>query len=215
MALHKANQNPRIEVVGLVTTFNKNKNYSSVHRIPEVVLERQARQTGLPLRKMWVNELPANREYENALLEVYSQLKEEGIDTVIYGDIFLEDIKAYRESLLEKAGLRALFPLWQTKSAGLMDEFIRSGFKAIVCQVNLAALVVEDLGKKVDAQFLANVPAGVDRAGEHGEFHTICFAGPVFKNPVNFKTGDTHLSRLPLNLADQKVSHTFGYIDIL
>ena len=215
MALHKANQIPGIEVVGLVTTFNKSKNYTSVHRIPEVVLERQARQTGLPLRKMWVNELPDNREYENALSEVYTELKDEGIDTVIYGDIFLEDIKAYREGLLEKAGLQSLFPLWRTNSGSLMDEFISSGFKALVCQVNLAVLVVEDLGKEVNSQFLADLPAGIDPAGENGEFHTFCFAGPVFKNPVNFKTGGNHLSRLPLNLADQKISHTFGYIDIL
>ena len=214
MALYKATQDPTIEVVGLVTTFNKNKNYSSVHRIPEVVLERQARQTGLPLRKMWVNELPANREYEDALFAVYAQLKEEGIDTVIYGDIFLEDIKAYRENLLEKAGLRPLFPLWQTDSAALMDEFISSGFKAIVCQVNLAVLAAEDLGKELNKQFLVDLPAGVDPAGENGEFHTFCFAGPVFKNPVNFKTGDVHLSRLPLTLTDQRISHTFGYIDI-
>lgn len=214
MALNKAGQNPEIEVVALVTTFIKDKSLTSVHRIPESLLEKQAQQTGLPLRKMWVKEEPDNREYERALSEVYAQLKDEGIDTVIYGDIFLEDIKTYREGLLEKAGLRSLFPLWQIDSTTLMNEFIRLGFKAIICQVNLAQLTAYDPGKELNALFLANLPAGVDPAGENGEFHTFCYDGPVFKEAVNFKTGDKHFSSLSLKSADQKITQTFAYIEL-
>ena len=215
MALHQANQNPDIQVVGLVTTFSKNKNHTSVHRIPEEVLERQAQQTGLPLRKMWVNEMPDNWEYEKALSDVYTQLKAEGINTVIYGDIFLEDIKAYREGLLDKAGLRSSFPLWQLDSSKLMENFVNSGFKAIVCQISLAVLDENHLGRELNSQFLKNLPAGVDPAGENGEYHTFCFDGPVFKNPVDFKTSTRHFSALPLESTDQKITHRFGYIDIL
>lgn len=215
MALNRANQNPDIQVMGLVTTFNKNKHHTSVHRIPEELLERQAQQTGLPLRKMWVKEMPDNREYENALLDIYSQLKEEGVNTVIYGDIFLEDIKSYREALLEKAGLGSMFPLWQIDSAKLMDEFISSRFKAIVCSINTAFLDETYLGKELDSQFLENLPSGVDPAGENGEFHTFCYDGPVFKEAVNFKTGAKHFTSLSLELAEEKITQTFGYIDIL
>ena len=215
MALLQANQNPEIEVVGLVTTFSKNKSHTSVHRIPEEVLERQAKQTGLPLRKMWVNEMPDNREYEKALAEVYAELKNEGINTVIYGDIFLEDIKAYREGLLQKAGMKSLFPLWQMDSRKLMNNFVKSGFKAIICNINLAALAEHYLGRELTSRLMNDLPAEVDPAGENGEYHTFCFDGPVFKEPVIFKTGEKHLSSIPLESADQKIGHTFGYIDIL
>jgi uncharacterized protein (TIGR00290 family) len=214
MALYRAIQNPEIQVVGLVTTLNKEVNETAVHKIPEAVLERQAQQTGLPLRKMWVNAMPDNLEYEQALSEVYSQLKEEGINTVIYGDIFLEDIKTYREGLLQKAGLRPMFPLWKMDPAKLMKDFVNSGFKAIVCQVNSAALTGDYLGRELNSHFLDDLPGGVDPAGENGEYHTFCFDGPVFKEPVNFKTVARHFSSLPLSSKDQRDTHTFGYIDI-
>lgn len=215
MALQKARQNPQIDIVGLVTALTRNTAQTSVHKISEEVLERQSRQIGLPLRKMWVQENPANQEYEDALTEVYAQLKQEGISTVVYGDIFLEDVKAYREVLLDKAGMKSLFPLWQTDTRKLMDNFINSGFKAIVCSINTALLDETYLGKELDSQFFYNLPAGVDPAGENGEFHTFCYDGPVFKEAVNFKTGAKHFTSLSLEWEEEKITQTFGYIDIL
>ena len=215
MALHRANQNPQIRVVGLVTTLNKDLNETAVHKIPEAVLDRQAKQTGLPLRKMWVKEMPGNKEYEKALSGVYSQLKKEGINTVIYGDIFLEDIKAYREDLIEKAGLKALFPLWRIDSRTLMNNFIAFGFKAIICNINSAVLPKSFLGRELNARFLSEVPPGVDPAGENGEFHTFCFDGPVFRKPVEFSTGGKHISSVTLGSPDQKINYKSGYLDIL
>ena len=204
MALYKARQIFGLEIVGLVCTLNENAGATSVHGIPERVLDRQIKQTGLPLLKMWVPEMPSNREYEAALLQVYAQLKSDGISTVIYGDIFLEDIKTYRENLISKAGLKAVFPLWKVETTKLMQEFISLGFKAIVCTIDTARLDKSYLGTAIDQRFLDELPKGVDPAGENGEFHTFCFDGPIFSNAVKFDTGlkvlnKTHVKQLSGN----------------
>lgn len=215
MALHKANQDSQMQVVGLVTTLNKESNQTAGHKISEAVLDRQAIQTGLPLHKMWVNEMPDNIEYENELLKIYSRLRNEGISTVIYGDIFLQEIKTYREDLLHKAGMTALFPLWQIESGVLMNDFIESGFKAITCCIDHAVLDERFLGKELDIRFLENLPEGVDPAGENGEFHTFCFDGPVFKNAVEFEIGTTCFESFEIKSIMQTVRNTFAYIDII
>jgi len=215
MALHRAQQDPQTQVVGLVTTLNKGSNETAGHRIKEAVLDRQALQTGLPLRKMWVNEMPDNNEYENELLKIYAQLKNEGIRIVIYGDIFLQDIKTYREDLLHKSGMTAHFPLWQIESGELMNDFMESGFKAITCCIDRGVLDVPLLGRELDTRFLENLPEGVDPAGENGEFHTFCFDGPVFKNAVEFETGKTHYESFDIKSIKQTVTNTFAYIDII
>ena len=215
MALYKAKQYPQIQVVGLVTTISKAINQTAVHKIPEAVLDRQARETGLPLRKMWVQEMPDNKEYEEVLSGVYSLLKEEGINTVIYGDIFLEDIKAYREDLIQKSGLKALFPLWNLDSRSLMADFIEQGFKAVVCNINSAILPESFLGRELNASLLEDLPEGIDPAGENGEFHTFCFDGPVFNNPVEFNTGTKHFTSVSLGSPGGVIGHSTAYIDIL
>ena len=215
MALHKAKQDPLIQVVGLVTTLNKGSNKTAGHKIKEAVLDRQAIQTGLPLRKMWVNELPDNNEYENQLLSIYAQLRSEGIRTVIYGDIFLQDIKTYREELLKRAGMKPMFPLWQMDSRMLMTNFVESGFKAITCSIDTSILDESFLGKELNAQFLENLPEVVDPAGENGEFHTFCFDGPVFNKAVRFETGTSHSESMDVRSTQQTLRNTFAYIDIL
>jgi uncharacterized protein (TIGR00290 family) len=215
MALRKAQMDAGLEIVGLVTTVNSDTRKTSVHEISERALESQAKLTGLPLRKMTVEENPDNSEYERQLLNIYRGLKDEGIGTVVYGDIFLSDIKTYREGLLEKAGLKGLFPLWEIDTGKLMEDFIHSGFKAIICYVNTAFIAEAYLGRELGAAFLKNLPQNVDPAGENGEFHTFCFEGPVFKSPVPFTTGRRYTSTPTLKSAEQTTIYKVEHIEIL
>ncbi|NEU07096.1 adenine nucleotide alpha hydrolase [Flavihumibacter sp. R14] len=215
MALQKAREYPGLNIVGLVTTVTVGTGKTSVHEISEAAIERQAVQTGLPLTKMVVEEHPANSLYEQKLLELYRELKNKGVSTIIYGDIFLEDIKIYREDLLRKAGLKAVFPLWKLNSADLMQYFIRSGFKAITCCVNTSQLDEAFLDRMVDSSFLNDLPENVDPAGENGEFHTFCFDGPVFRHPVNFKTGNRHFRTFELRSGEQTTVCRVELIEVL
>lgn len=215
MALHNAKQNSHLEVVCLVTTLNRGLKETAGHKLKESVIDRQAIQTGLPLLKMWLNQMPANNEYENELLSIYARLKSEGIDTVVYGDLFLQDIKTYREDLLQKAGMKSLFPLWQTDSRVLMTNFIESGFQAITCCIDTTVLEENCLGMELNKQFLDNLPEGVDPAGENGEFHTFCFDGPVFKQPVQYQTGTNYFETIGIKATHQSVRNTFAYMEII
>ena len=214
MALYRMQQNPEMEIIGLVTTFDRDAYSTSVHSIPENVIDRQVEQTGLPLLKMWVTAKPNNVEYEHALLKIYAQLKNEGVSTIVYGDIFLEDIKSYREGLSAKAGMKSLFPLWNEDTTKLMDEFTGLGFEAITCCVNTKFLNQNWLGRELNQKFFEDLPSSVDDAGENGEFHTFCFNGPVFKNAIEFKIGVKHFSLLSM-LQKQENNIEFGYIEII
>lgn len=215
LALYLAKQSPEIEVVGLVCTLNETYRRISLHGIREEVLDRQAAQTGLPLMKMWVPDSPDNSAYETELLKIYSELKKQGISTIVYGDIFLEDIRRYREKLLDKAGLKAYFPLWKQDTGQLIRDFLDLGFKTIVCCISTNTLTENWLGRQIDDKFIHELPALVDPCGENGEFHTFCFAGPVFKGEVQFKTGDKHYSALQVKTLKDEKETGFWYLDIL
>lgn len=206
-ALYKVLQEGYYEVVTLVTTLSVKHERISMHGVRASLLEKQAAATGIPLLKMWVPDMPANEAYEEVLKETYSKLKEQHITTVIFGDIFLEDLRKYREVLINEAGLKAHFPLWQQSTTLLPQEFMQAGFRTITCCISTASLKREDVGKELDAAFLAQLPPTVDPCGENGEFHTFCFDGPVFKTPVPFIKGEEHYAAF---------SETgFWYIDLL
>jgi len=215
MALHKAKKEGILEIFALVTVLNKDTGTSSAHKLSESVIERQALHIGLPLRKIWVNGVVSNTEYEQAILKVYAELQNQGISTVIYGDIFLEDIKTYREELIGKTKLKVQFPLWDIRSDQLMEEFFQSGFKAIICAVNETVLQERYLGRVLDENFISELPVHVDPAGENGEFHTFCFDGPIFKDAVEYKTGVKNFSSSPLKSREPTSVQRFAYIDIL
>lgn len=178
------------EVVKLVTTINAHFGRISMHGIRESLLDRQALEIGIPVHKMYVSEHCRNEEYEHALLELYSLLKTEGIMHIAFGDIFLEDLRHYREQLTAKAGLMAVFPLWKQSTTVLLEEFIAAGFKTITCCVQADVLSSDWVGRCIDASFAATLPAGIDPCGENGEFHTFCFEGPVFAHPIAISIGE-------------------------
>jgi uncharacterized protein (TIGR00290 family) len=215
-ALHKVLLEKKFEVKFLLTTLNGNFNRVSMHGVREELLKKQAESIGIPLIKMFVHE-GNNEEYEKNMEAILLKLKaEEGITHCIFGDIFLEDLRKYREYNLEKVGLKAEFPLWKQDTNELIHEFISLGFKTITCCVNDAYLNEEWCGKIIDRNFIDNPPPNVDPCGENGEFHTFCYAGPIFKNEIPFSPGEKIYRPLELKTSD-KISATkgFWYCDLL
>lgn len=185
MALHKVLEDNALEVVALLCTLNATHKRISMHGVREDLLDAQAAAIGIPLEKMYVSE-GTNSEYEKNMEAFLLRYKAQGVSTVIFGDIFLEDLRAYREQNLQKVGLRALFPLWKRDTTELMHEFFAKGFRTITCCVNDACLNEGHVGIELSPDFISSLPANVDPCGENGEFHTFCFAGPIFKRPVPF-----------------------------
>jgi uncharacterized protein (TIGR00290 family) len=190
MALHTIRQSTEFEVVSLLTTCNEHFQRVSMHGVRLELLERQAQAIGLPLEKVFVSQRSSNDEYLGKLSERLLACKARGVTHVAFGDIFLEDLRQWREEHLGKVGLKGLFPLWKIDSRELMREFFALGFGSVVCCVNDAYLDDSMLGRNLDAEFIKTLPAAVDPCGENGEFHSFAFAGPIFKQPVRFKVGE-------------------------
>ena len=188
-ALYKILRENKYEVVYLLTTVNENFRRISMHGVREALLDEQAKSIGIPLLKMYVREA-SNTEYEKNLEIVLAKLKAEGINKVLFGDIFLEDLKKYRDDNLSKLGMEGIYPLWKKDTEKLINEFIDSGFKTITCCVNDAYFNENGVGQEVSEDFIAGLPEDIDPCGENGEFHTFCFEGPIFKYPIPFKIGE-------------------------
>ncbi len=188
-ALYKVLQEKEYQVEALFTTVNENFKRVSMHGVREELIERQAKSIGLPGYKMYVKE-GSNAEYERNMEAFLNEQKAKGIEYVIFGDIFLEDLRLYRENNMAKVGMKAVFPLWKKDTKELADSFIKNGFKTILCCTNDAYLGEKEVGELFTKDFVQNLPANVDPCGEHGEFHSFCFDGPIFKEPVKFEKGE-------------------------
>jgi uncharacterized protein (TIGR00290 family) len=178
------------EVSRLITTINPEYGRISMHGVREALAVAQAEAVGLPLEPMYVGSASSNDAYIAALKATLARLRGQGVDTVIFGDIFLADLRAWRESLLAECGFECLFPLWGEDTAALASSFIQAGFKAVICCVNDAHLGEADVGRALDADFLSGLPGGVDPCGENGEYHSFAHDGPVFRHRVHFALGE-------------------------
>ncbi len=201
LCLYKVLQKKQYEVCYLLTTVNGNNHRISMHGVREELLDAQAAAIGIPQLKVYVYE-GNNTEYENAMGATLEQAKQQGITHVIFGDIFLEDLRQYREANLAKAGLTAVFPLWKQDSQDLINGFISLGFKTVTCCINDALLNETHVGRVIDKAFIDSLPAGVDVCGENGEFHTFCYDGPLFNQPVNITIDEIVYKPLQLNPDD-------------
>lgn len=191
LALYYALQNQTYSIEKLLTNVNEKHRRISMHGVREILLDQQAQSIGLPLQKVMLPEQPSMHEYEQEVNRSMAHLKAEGFTHSIFGDIFLEDLKKYREDQLFKMGILAIFPLWKKDTKRLINEFIDLGFKAMVVCVQANKLDKSFAGRMVDKDFIHDLPANVDPCGENGEFHTFVFDGPIFKNPILFNTGET------------------------
>jgi len=190
LALNRILQDGRYEVVTLLTTCNEHFQRVSMHGVRVELLEQQAAATGLPLEKIFVSQRSSNEEYQQKMSACLLAHKSRGVTACAFGDIFLEDLKRWREENLAKVGLRGIFPLWKIDSRELIREFFALGFGTVICCVNDACLGEDAVGRNIDPGFIASLPAEVDPCGENGEFHSFAFAGPVFKQPVRFTVGE-------------------------
>lgn len=190
LALYKIQQNPEYEIDCLLTSVNQQFQRISMHGVRVELLQQQAKSIGIPLEIMQIPEMPTMEVYENVMQETLEKLKEKGITHSIFGDIFLEDLRKYREDKLAKMRFEGVFPLWKIPTKDLIQEFISLGFKTIVVCVNERYLDKSFVGRIIDQQFIDDLPENVDVCGENGEFHTFSFDGPIFKKPINFEIGE-------------------------
>lgn len=190
LALDRVRRSGAYEVRGLITTVNAQFQRVSMHGVREELIDLQSQAIGIPVHKMYVGGRGSNDDYVPALRAALESFKNRGITNVIFGDIFLEDLRQWRESLLADIGVKGVFPLWQEDTRALAQEFIDRRFKAIICCTNDAHLTQSDVGRSLDAAFIRELPAGVDPCGENGEYHSFVHDGPIFRRPVAFEIGE-------------------------
>jgi uncharacterized protein (TIGR00290 family) len=190
LCLHKILQMDQYEIICLLTSVNEQHQRISMHGVRVELLHKQAESIGLPLIKMQIPEMPTMEDYDNVMAETLKELKNKGAEASVFGDIFLEDLRAYREAKLKEVNLKGVFPLWKIPTKELIKEFLDLGFKTITTCVNDKYLDKSFVGRIIDEDFLKDLPANVDPCGENGEFHTFVFDGPIFKKPIPFVKGE-------------------------
>lgn len=186
LALHRIKKENNFQIVSLITTINKNSNRVPFHGINEKQIVLQAKLLGLPLLRVYLPDQATNEEYENKVGQILQSFKKKGITDFIFGDIFLEDIKNYREHFLSRYELDAHFPLWGNDSTQLIQEFEETGHKAVVTAVSKEKLEERHLNKELTLDYVNSLPEGVDHAGENGEYHSFVYYSPYFKMRVSF-----------------------------
>lgn len=190
LALHKILQDDRYSVVSLLTTCNETFARVSMHGVRLELVQAQARALGLPLDVVLVGEGSSNDEYERKMSACLLAHKERGVTSVAFGDIFLEDLRQWREQNLARIGMRGIFPLWKIDTRSVIGEFIGLGFRSIVCCVSDAYLDEAALGRAIDWDFIDSLPPDVDPCGENGEFHSFAYAGPAFNHQIDVTVGE-------------------------
>jgi len=186
LALYEVLNSGSYETLELLTTLTKDNDMISVHGVRRVLLEQQAKALRIPLEEMFITKGASDAEYEGELLKTLERHRDNGVFSVVFGDIFLEDVRKYRERILMKVGMKGIFPLWKKDTQTLARKFINFGFKAIITSIDSNVLAKDFVGREYDEQFLSDLPADVDPCGENGEFHSFVYDGPIFHDRVFF-----------------------------
>lgn len=190
-SLHRLRVAGEVEVLGLLTTVTRDYGRVSMHAVREELLEAQAKATGLPLYRVPIPAPCPNEVYEAAMAAALERIKADGAEAVAFGDLFLEDVRRYREDRLAGTGLAPIFPLWGLDTAALARDMVAGGLCATVTCVDPKQFDASFAGRAFDAAFLDNLPPGVDPCGENGEFHSFAHAGPMFSHPIAIELGET------------------------
>lgn len=208
LALWKVIQSKEFEVIALLTTINEETRASSVHSIPLEVLSKQALSIGIPLYTVLFAKDLAN--YDDKMRETVNHFKEQGVTHFIFGDIFLADIKTYRESKLNPLGIEVVEPLWNLSSAEVMHDFLNSGIKSKIIVTQASILDSTFIGKDLDQSAIESFPVNMDICGENGEYHTLAYTGPLFKNNIDFSISQVSKIAFDIKL-DSGQTKTFEY----
>jgi uncharacterized protein (TIGR00290 family) len=215
LALWKLLRQKKYTIEYLLTSMNSFHGRVSMHGVRRELVAAQAASINIPLITLELPEQPAMNEYESAVMNQVASLKAKGINHAVFGDIFLEDLKRYREEKLAAAGITCVFPIWKKDTKQLLDTFIDDGFRAIIVCINETYLDKSFCGRQIDKNFCRDLPATVDPCGENGEFHTFVYDGPIFSKPVSFEKGDVvhRTYRAPGNGVEQQ--YDFCFCDLL
>jgi len=184
-AMHRLQQDDALTIEALITTFAEDTLRTGMHGVPQSLIQAQADSLGLQLVPVLQPSFPTNELYEHTFNEAISPFRDE-VKTIAYGDLFLEDIRAYRDNMMAKIGLSAIYPLWGRDTTALAQEIVNSDYEITVVCVDTHQLDSQFIGRKYDADFLADLPENVDPCGENGEFHTFVSDGVLFQRPVKF-----------------------------
>ncbi|WP_303315979.1 diphthine--ammonia ligase [Flavivirga abyssicola] len=190
LALYHLLQDERYSIEELITTVNSHYNRVSMHGLRKDLLLAQTNALNIKSSLIELPEMPSMEIYEQKMTDIVTRLKDDGFTHSAFGDIFLEDLKAYRENQLAEVGLKAVFPIWKRNTKELIHEFLDLGFKTIIVCANSKYFSEDFVGTVIDKHFIDNLPEGVDPCGENGEFHTFCFDGPIFNKPIEFTIGE-------------------------
>lgn len=214
LALYHAQKFNTTKIDRLVTTINGQHNRVTMHGLRTELLIKQANAIGLPLHLVKLPEQPNMQEYEEIISKTYQELNKDGYNQCGFGDIFLDELRSYREK--EMKPISCYFPLWKKNTTKLVHEFEDLGFKAIIISLNADLLDKSFLGRLIDREFLKDLPSYVDPCGENGEFHTFCFDGPIFEKPINFKQGKATLRTYPSpNQSNNRAEVKFWFLDLI
>lgn len=190
LSLYEITRKQEFEILALLTTITRDYDRVSMHGVRRVLLEQQAAAAGFALEQVYIPANSSNQEYESRMKEALAKYHSRGITGVAFGDIFLEDLRKYREKRLSELGLRGIFPLWRQETAELARAFIAEGFRAVTASVDHKFLDQSFVGREFDHQFLSDLPKGVDPCGENGEFHSFVYAGPIFNKTILVQKGE-------------------------
>jgi uncharacterized protein (TIGR00290 family) len=193
LALYEVLNSGSYDVLELLATVTKDYDRISIHGVRRVLLEQQVKALRIPLEEMFVAKGASDAEYEGELLKTLKRHRDNGVFSVVFGDIFLEDVRKYRERILEKVGMNGIFPLWKKDTKELALKFINLAFKAIITAIDSNVLEKDFVGREYDEQFLSDLPADVDPCGENGEFHSFVYDGPIFHESVSFTKAENVL----------------------
>jgi uncharacterized protein (TIGR00290 family) len=190
LALHRLMAEGRYEIVALITTCSEQFQRVAMHGVRLELLEAQAASIGVPLEKVFLSQRSSNEEYQHKMALCLRTYQARGVSACAFGDIFLEDLRQWREHNLAQLGLRGLFPIWKIDSHELLREFFSRGFAAVVCCASDAWFKEDAVGRTLDEAFIQALPPGADPCGENGEFHSFTYAGPIFARQVKFRLGE-------------------------
>lgn len=209
-ALWRAVRSGEYEIVALLTTVDRDTRRSSMHGIPMPLLQAQAESIGIPLYVVDLTPKGGMEEYGAAMSRAVGHFRTQGVTHFIFGDIFLHDVRKYREQQLAPYGIGVVEPLWGESSEKVMRDFLATGLKTVVVTTTAGGLGSAAIGRTVDAAFIASLPAGADPNGENGEYHTFCYDGPLFRKPVPFRLGEPFSRSYDIRLEDG-TTETFAY----
>ena len=214
-ALWRAVRSGRYEIVTLLTTVNRDTHRSTMHGIPMPLLEAQAESIGIPLQVVDLTPKGNMEDYAEAMSHAVEEFKARGVTHFIFGDIFLHDVRKYREQQLAPYGIEVVEPLWGQSSEEVMRDYLATGLKTVVVTTMADGLGAGAIGQVIDAGFVASLPAGTDPNGENGEYHTFCYDGPIFRSPVPFRLGEPFSESYDIRLDDGGTkTYTYWFADL-